>query len=635
MLLNLKEVTLFMDLSKYPGGVAANVTYDAYGTGPNPIFTGFTTLTNWTLYSGSIYYTIVDLPALNPLTLNGVTLDGIPRAKGRYPNTGYLSYESHSDNTSITDNSLSGSPSWVGAEVVIRKNRFILDRHFVTAHSGGTLTYDATNHFGTNVNYKPEDGNGYFIQGHLATLDIEGEWCYEPGTKRLYMHFGKTKPASRVVKASTVDNLIYSNMSSNIKFNNLDFSGGNYAFYNTGANTIDFSNCNFVQQSRDAIYGADCHHISFTGGSIVNALNDATFFETNCNYISLIGVTVSGCGMMAGMGASGDGSYSGLMMSGNGNTVSGCSIKSTGFNAIGFTGDNIKVEKNFIDSFCVVKDDGAGVYTINGQQLAFKDIIIRNNLILDGIGAFAGAESYYYEPYGKACGVYLDDNSTGITVDGNTIANGNWCGILLLSRSTYNTVKNNTVYNCLYQLAIGEGLAGGIKNNTITSNKFIAKLTSQKTLYVSIYSPDPSLLATFNNNYYARPINVDLTITVERKYANGGGAKDISFAEWKRQSNQDALSDSSQARIDNLNKIRFDYNRSAASTSVSLNPNYWKDVTGTLYNGSAPLQPYSGVVLCQSTGGQIVNGAGGLNISPTKRSDNTVLVNNTFKSIVY
>ena len=580
-------------------GGPSNVTYETWGTGANPIISGFTTLSNWTLSSGSIYYATLEASDI----INGVTVDGIVKAKGRTPNTGYLNYESHTANTSITDNNLSGTPSLVGAELVIRKYRYITDRHIVTAHAGGKLSYSATNYFGINNNYEPVDGNGFFIQGHLSTLDTEGEWYFDAVARRLYMHFGKSKPTSRIVRASTVDKLLSSNMSSYVTFNNIDFQGGNNAFYNTGSSFITFNNCNFVQQGRDAFYGAYCNNININGGSIISPLNNGMFYEIDCNNIRLSNVTISSCGTIAGMGASGDGSYSAIAINGDGNTITNCSIKNSGYNAINFSGDNYLITQNLIDTFCVIKDDGAGIYTINSQNRNITNVVISKNIVLNAIGAFAGVESYYYEAYGKAAGIYLDEHTTRTIVESNTVANGNWCGIFLNSTSTSNTIKSNTVYNHLYQMVFYERAVGGIRENTVTNNKFIAKIATQKTMFVAMAVADnPGLFANFSDNYYARPIDDVSTIAVSREYT-GGGLSNVTLAAWKSLSGQDANSKQSLITIDNLKKIRLDYNYSAATSVVSLNSNNWKDVAGTAYSNTVQIAPYSGAVLCQSSGG--------------------------------
>jgi len=89
----------------------------AYGTGGRPVINGLTTLSSWTPVSSGIYQSLCTSCSVN---VNLVVVNGSQQPLGRSPNTGYLTYQSHSGNTSITDNNLSGTPNWTGAEVVIK-----------------------------------------------------------------------------------------------------------------------------------------------------------------------------------------------------------------------------------------------------------------------------------------------------------------------------------------------------------------------------------------------------------------------------------------------------------------------------------------------------------------------------------
>ena len=233
------------------GSSAQPVVYGAWGTGSNPVISGFTTLKSWTLFSGRIYYANLAATAM----VQGVVLNGVAKGMGRYPNTGYLTYTSHVTNTSITGAPVGAIPfDPTGAEVVIRKFRFILDRHYVTGRSGNTLTYDATNFYGSNSYYSPVDGNGFFIQNSLSTLDQDGEWYYDKSTQRLYMYLSTGSPAGQSVKVSTIDQLVPLNQASYITFMGLDFEG---------ANTVYKITVQTILQSTIAIF-VNRHPMQFT-----------------------------------------------------------------------------------------------------------------------------------------------------------------------------------------------------------------------------------------------------------------------------------------------------------------------------------------------------------------------------------
>jgi hypothetical protein len=586
--------TFYGSIPGYSGSIGKEIFYGSYGIGANPVISGFSNMSNWTLLSGNIYYTSLDVP-----NLNMVIVDGLVKGMGRYPNTGYLNYQSHRANQSITDNKLQSSPSWVGAEVVIRKYRWILDRHVVTSHSGGTLNYNALATYGNNNTYSPVDGNGYFIQGHLSTLDQDGEWYYDNTAKRLYMYFGGGTPAGKTVKASTINKLAFAG--SFVSFNNIDFEGGDYALVIQGASNITANNINFKQQSSSAIYALTANNVAINGGSISDALNNGFYGEWDVNNVNINGVAVTNCGVIAGAGSSGDGSYSGINVNGNGNTITNNVVTNSGYNGIAFTGNNILVEKNLVDKFCAVKDDGGGIYTvISSNGVTASNRVIRNNIVLNAIGAYAGCEAYSYEPYGKAAGIYLDDYTNNVSVTGNTVAHGPWSG-LFHNGGTDNTIANNLVYDFSQQLSLQAYTGRTVRNLMITGNQLVARTASQKTMSMQLWLDEsPALWGMFNNNFYARPVDDTATITVDRQY-NGGLATNISLATWKSTYNQDAASNKSPVAITSNpdQNIRFEYNSTNVVKTIVLNGTY-TDVKSKTYNGIVTLTPYTSVVIVKT-----------------------------------
>jgi hypothetical protein len=332
------------------GIMSKPIVLGAYGEGAAPLVTGMATVSNWTRFRGNIYYA-----SLTASDLSMVTLDGVAQGIGRYPNTGYLKYTGHSGNNSISGSAITALPfNATGAEVVIRKVRWIVDRQIVASHIGSALMYKESVPHGKS-SYTPVDGNGFFIQNHLRTIDEEGEWYYDKVEKRLYLHFGVSDPARRKVRASVVEQLVSANSSSNIALNNLNFEGGNYAIVVQGSANIKINNCNFKNVGSTAIYALNTKDFAITGGSISKALNNGIFGEYNVNNCKVSGVKVSDCGVIAGAGSSGDGSYAGININGNGTVITNNSVTNTGYNAIAFTGNDVLVEKNFVDAFCLGK----------------------------------------------------------------------------------------------------------------------------------------------------------------------------------------------------------------------------------------------------------------------------------------
>src|SRR5665647_1052826 len=113
------------------GSSGSRIGIGRYSTGANPIITGFTSVSVWTNLGSNIWESTSAVSTLS--TCNMVAINGVNKAMGRFPNTGYYTFQSHSGSTSITSSSLSGTPDWTGAELVIKDATWVLDRSFVSS----------------------------------------------------------------------------------------------------------------------------------------------------------------------------------------------------------------------------------------------------------------------------------------------------------------------------------------------------------------------------------------------------------------------------------------------------------------------------------------------------------------------
>ncbi len=125
-----------------------------------------------------------------------------------------MTIDSHSGSTSITDASLSGTPNWTGADLVMRMARWKLDVKPITSHSGSVVEYSGG---GT-----PPDGYGYFIQNHILTLDFNGEWFHNTTTNKIVMYYNSNL-AMHTVEVAELDRLLYSSGKSYITVTDLFF----------------------------------------------------------------------------------------------------------------------------------------------------------------------------------------------------------------------------------------------------------------------------------------------------------------------------------------------------------------------------------------------------------------------------
>ncbi len=515
------------------GTSSSPIILGAYGSGNKPVITELVTLSGWTSLGGGIYESSVISNA--GAAVNMVTLNGNVQQMGRYPNanaanSGYLTYQSHSGQTSITSNQISGIPNFTGGKVVIRAQRDIFDRCIITSQTSTTVSYTKVS------SYVPINGYGFFFQDHINTLDQFGEWYYNPQTKKLDVYFGSNNPSSYTVQCSTLDLCITGQSRTYVTFDNIMFTGANKnAFYFLGGSHININNC-------DILYGG-CTGIFTQGASFVK-VDNTTVTWCNSNGIFLQAPTTNVCnsvtncvvkktGTFAGMGESGANTYQGITANGGKNTVANNIVDSTGYTGIKFMlGDSTLIKNNYVTNYCFIKNDGGGIYTWNNVRdkngnltaTPFYGNKIIGNIVLNGGVSDAGtiySETNIDHPIYGTHGIYCDGNSANIEVSNNTVAyNGK--GIFLHDNRNM-TVKNNTVFNnrecqidAYYDDTTLPAVRGlNIKNNLLFTQELVQKTGGFRSLY-----NDLDNFGTFDSNYYAQAFNKENSIY--SKYIKNG-----------------------------------------------------------------------------------------------------------------
>lgn len=123
--------------------------------------------------------------------------------------------------------------------------------------------------------------------------------------------------------------------------------------------------------------------------------------------------------------------------------------------AIWLNGNDHTVEYNDIGRVCQESADAGAFYM--GRNWTERGVVLRCNRIHDvaGFGLAGEAEpgSWRYETPFQAWGVYLDDCTSGVLVQGNIIYRVPLCGVMI-GGGRDNTVDNNIFYGCIPALHI-------------------------------------------------------------------------------------------------------------------------------------------------------------------------------------
>lgn len=554
----------------------SGVSYYAYGSGSKPIITGFETLSGWTnvgniwssTFSNSVKYQ------------NTVFINGALRAKGRYPNTGYLTFTSHSGLNQITG-SLTGTPDYTGGQVAIRNVAWVINNAYITSQSGGTINFSPNSYYPLNNNY------GYIINNISSVLDTLNEWSCDT-TSFVIKVYALSTPAA---KASSIDTLVNCLSKTNITFDGIEFSGANMtAFLVDSSNSIKINNCAIKDCGANAITGRATNYMTVTNDSIMNCWNDGLIFldftlgsnYSNSNHLTFSNNYVYNIGTSEVMGKGGNQTTTALDYFGNEGIITYNTIKRVGYIPIFFQGDSNYVWRNYIDSFCFVKDDGGGIYTNGVSASHFKGNKANSNYVSNGIGAGLGAGGT-----NQAYGLYQDDYAHNVTMDSNTVTKCITGGILFHDCDSF-TVRNNTfaingVATTTFQSTY-QNLSNAYPNIYVTKNIFYSD-SSQYALQ-GAWQVLAANLGVMDSNYYSRPYNDSNIIHVTDGY--------ISLYNWQ-DSGHDAHSHITPSGITSAKAVLL-FNKSIYPVAYALGGTFI-DVKGNSYTNAIDVNPYQSVLL--------------------------------------
>lgn len=519
---------------------ASGITLGSYGEGSKPVITGMKKIEQWEHKGSGIYYTTLD--GMESKELSVVLLQGEVQQLGRYPNSdaangGYL-VQSHS----VTPGKVTGPGipfNAEGAEIVLRKNNWIIDRFPVDNHDNGTFSFTDDSIYPVDPDY------GFFIQKSLATLDHFGEWYYDPSDKRLYMFFGEVNPTGQVVEVALKESLVTMKDKTAriaIRLEELDFKGANRNILDLNrVFDLQIKKCEIRYAGRDGIYLYETPSTTIEDNSFQYCLNNSIFFWYGGTKAQVRGNRIMHTMPFPGMSQNSDLNGIGIYMAADsdGSIIEENQLISTGYTGIYFGGDHVTIRKNLIDDFCKLKFDGGGIYTTSQGLLDRNqtDRLVEHNIVLNGKGI----------PYGTplegnlAEGIYLDDNARGLIVRNNTVANIDSRGIYL--HNARNTkIEGNILFNNKYDIYLSHDQFGNpVRSLEISGNYFLSKNKNYRFFGISSISDDISEVGLINNNYYLDPFSTEFLYQAIPFARHPPTDRNIS--DWSKTYGYDSLSD--------------------------------------------------------------------------------------------
>lgn len=479
---------------------SAPIVLGRYGIGAAPCLVASDEVTGWVAAGGGVWTAPNPTGAVHPEAL---FVNGRPEPLGREPDArdpdgGYRTIDASVGHTVITDFDLSNTPNWTGAEVVVRTQRWILDRVRVQSHSGSSVALAGPGTFP----YPIQPAFGFFMQDHPSALDQHLEWCFMSAGQALqiFLDAGST-PADYALRTPKHAHVIQLIGNQDLRIEGLELNGARDALVSGSQTTrVTLDDCRLGGCAGDGVVLDQANSCSLSECTVFDCQNNGVRFA-GAVQCSLQGSTLRRISLHAGMGRPTDGNSFGVLVEGSGNQISGNRILDVGYIGIGANGPVNRIELNYVARYCLTKDDGGGIYVSGYGPAGTQGTYVEHNMILHGRGAGAGA----YPPNLQAAhGVYIDDFATEVTVAHNTAAHCGSYGIFVHNAADV-TLRDNTCFaNGVAQLAMIEDSIAStdIRGAVVEGNVFCAREESAIAAEWSSERDDIQQFGAFAGNAY-------------------------------------------------------------------------------------------------------------------------------------
>lgn len=455
---------------------------------------------------------------------------------GRFPNSNskqsFLKIEAVNGENVIKNSLLNGSVNWKGAEVVIQKNHWIIDREKIIDHSDDKLS------FLPSSGYKARTNFGFFIQNHINTLDEFGEWYHDQNTGEIYIFFGEKDPKNYQIEIAIYEDIITTLTNTrHIVLNGLILEGANrHGVFLLGGDNFTILNCIIRNSGQDGIHALNNSNLSIRDSEIHESLNSGLNLKSGNQSCEVKNNTVSNTYLIAGMGQNGDNNGFGIYTISDHDVIKRNKVLNSGYIGIGFKGNGTLVAENFIKGFCMTKNDGGGIYTYTGKSnIEFRDRIIENNIVIQGVGNLSGTNLTPGLHRPQVEGIYIDDNASGVKITGNTIANIPNFGINIHNARKIEII-GNLIFDSGHSIHIGNDDRGkDIADLTIKNNKFITRTPGQYTLGFFEKIQRLPTISEISGNLHYNPFGNNQLIQIRTKEYQGQ-KNDISldYMDWQK-----------------------------------------------------------------------------------------------------
>lgn len=535
------------------------IVVSSYGVGKRPVLTGARRIRNWKKISDKVYEASIGTQVFDVFYQNQRL------TPARFPNRGYLTIDKGIGKDTIFCAQLNQPDSyWQNATLKIRTIDWVYETRSIAFYRKGMLIQGPQNRYpldksfiertknGSRPIYDFKKGYGFFLEGLHSEVDSTGEWSWNQGKLRIYIPNGVDPTTFEVEGVIHSHGISIQPHLQNIRILGLDFQyfekSGISVGYHAQNMTIANNTFNWIHGTAIDLDSAT-KHTQILSNTIKNILGRG-IAVLEPEYAVIDGNLVKNIGLERGYGWTGVNGATGILIYNterkelldttlaHHNVVRMNRVDSCGYNGVRVDGHHNLVEYNVIDHCSLTLNDGANLYCFAKGPGITHHSIFRRNIIRYSIG---DSEMTPQNP-NLAFGIYLDNNSHDMIVEGNTVMSTNAAGLVNNDASFRNVFRDNTVYDCKIGIDFAEWAnSGKIFDCQVLQNTFVSTTSDQRGPRLANFIGDFFNVGHFDYNVY---VNLHATqfFYFETKQFPTHSKLNLPFWQWKRLIEGDAHS---------------------------------------------------------------------------------------------
>jgi len=569
------------------GKAGMPIVFSAYGTGELPMLSGAVQLTGAVKNTANQQVFNVNQKVIK------LYLNDKKQTLARYPNNAYLTMGKGIDSIGFETSLTEPNGFWVGASIGMRTIDWVFEHRKIASFKNMILKFDA------NSIYKIEKGYGYFLEDKPELIDANGEWFSSDKSVQIL--------SNENLNEQKVEGVIFQNcftllpgvkniVISSLKIDKYAASG---IWAQQGSGNLNIIN-NKIQNT--GLMGVWLDTLVSNVNVKNNLIEDIA--GRGISGIRNINCTIEHnrirrVGMWPGEGVSGVNGMEAIVIenqeknhalsNASNNRIAFNEVDSTGYVGIRLDGKNSICEFNVVKNTSLKLNDSGAIYCFGKVKNRTHNNRISNNLIINAVGNIEATPSN-----GMATnGIYIDNNSTQILVENNTVIHTSSNGIFINDGSPKNIIRSNTTFNCEAGIAFAEWAnKDSLYGNFIEKNTVVCAEKSQLGISLTTFLGSSLFAGKFSNNTYINAHD-GFFLNYKTDPEKGQRRSDLfRLANWQKVSGDEIGSRSIERK-----GAKIIYNDSFTMKEIPLPEGNFTDIEGNKLGKNVQLNPCASLII--------------------------------------